>query len=40
MSLELASIDEAAIRRIAARLSQAGLIVDVASTRLITVRPQ
>ena len=40
MSLELASIDEAAVRRIVTRLSQAGLIVDVAGTRLITVRPQ
>jgi general secretion pathway protein L len=38
MTLELAPIEEAALRRLVARLSQAGLIVDVAGTRLISVR--
>jgi general secretion pathway protein L len=40
MTLEFAPIEEKALRRLAARLSQAGLIVDAAGTRLITVRPQ
>ena len=38
MTLELAAIEEAALRRTVARLSQAGLIVDVTGTKLITVR--
>jgi len=38
MTLELAAIDEPALRRTVARLAQAGLIVDVAGTRRITVR--
>ncbi len=38
MTLELAAIEEAALRRIVARLVQAGLIVDVTGARLITVR--
>ena len=38
MTLELAAIDEAALRRTVARLTQAGLIVDVTGTKLITVR--
>jgi general secretion pathway protein L len=38
MTLELAPIEEAALRRLVARLSQAGLIVDVAGARLISVR--
>ena len=38
MTLELAAIDEAALRRTVARLAQAGLIVDVTGTKLITVR--
>ena len=38
MTLELAAIDEPALRRTVARLIQTGLIVDVAGTKLITVR--
>ena len=38
MTLELAAIEEAALRRIVARLTQTGLIVDVTGTKLITVR--
>jgi general secretion pathway protein L len=38
MTLALAAVDEAAQRRLAARLAQAGLHVDVAGARLITVR--
>jgi general secretion pathway protein L len=38
MTLELAPIEAAALRRLAARLSQAGLIVDVAGPRQISVR--
>ena len=38
MTLELAAIEEAALRRIVARLVRAGLIVDVTGARLITVR--
>jgi len=38
MILELAAIEEAALRRIVARLVRAGLIVDVTGPRLITVR--
>jgi hypothetical protein len=38
MSLELGAVEEAALRRIAARLGQEGLIVDAASAKLITVR--
>ena len=38
MTLELAAIDEAALRRIVARLVQAGLVVDAAGTKSITVR--
>jgi general secretion pathway protein L len=38
MTLELAAIEEAALRRIVARLAQTGLIVDVTGTKLITVR--
>lgn len=38
MTLELAGIEEAALRRIVARLIQTGLIVDVTGTKLITVR--
>ena len=38
MTLELAAIEEAALRRIVARLARAGLIVDVTGPRLITVR--
>ena len=38
MTLELAAIDEAALRRIVARLVRAGLTVDVTGARLITVR--
>jgi len=39
MTLELAATDETALRRIVARLARTGLIVDVAGTKLITVRP-
>jgi len=38
MILELAAIEEAALRRTVARLAQAGLIVDVTGKNLITVR--
>ena len=38
MTLELAATEEAALRRIVARLTQTGLIVDVTGTKLITVR--
>lgn len=38
MTLELAAIDEAALRRAVARLVQAGLIVDVTGKNLLTVR--
>jgi general secretion pathway protein L len=38
LSLELAAIEEAALRRIATRLGHEGLIVDVAGSKLITVR--
>jgi general secretion pathway protein L len=38
MTLELAAVEEPALRRAVARLIQAGLIVDVTGTRLITVR--
>jgi general secretion pathway protein L len=38
MTLELAAIEEAALRRTVARLAQAGLAVDAAGTRSITVR--
>jgi general secretion pathway protein L len=38
MSLELATIEEAALRRLVARLVRAGLIVEVTGARLITVR--
>jgi general secretion pathway protein L len=38
MSLELAAIEDAALRRLVARLVRAGLIVDVSGARLITVR--
>jgi len=38
MTLELAAIEEAAVRRIVARLIGTGLIVDVAGAKLITVR--
>jgi general secretion pathway protein L len=38
MTLELAAVEAAALRRTVARLTQAGLIVDVTGTKLITVR--
>jgi general secretion pathway protein L len=38
MTLELAAIEDAALRRTVARLVQAGLIVDAAGPKLITVR--
>jgi general secretion pathway protein L len=38
ISLELGAVEQAAMRRIAARLGHDGLIVDVAGTKLITVR--
>ncbi len=38
MSLELGALEEAALRRTAARLAHEGLIVDVAGSKLITVR--
>lgn len=38
MTLELAAVEEAALRRTAARLMQTGLIVEVTGTKLITVR--
>ena len=38
ISLELGAVEPAAMRRIAARLGHDGLIVDVAGTKLITVR--
>jgi hypothetical protein len=38
MTLELGATEEAALRRIPARLAQTGLIVDVAGAKLITVR--
>jgi general secretion pathway protein L len=38
MTLELAAIEETALRRMVARLAQAGLVVDSAGTRSITVR--
>ena len=38
MTLELAAIDAAALRRTVTRLAQAGLMVDVTGTNLITVR--
>jgi len=38
MTLDLAATEEAALRRIVARLVQTGLIVDVTGTKLITVR--
>jgi general secretion pathway protein L len=38
LSLELGAVEEAALRRIAARLGHEGLIVDVAGSKLITVR--
>jgi general secretion pathway protein L len=38
MTLELAATEEAALRRIVARLTQTGLIVEVTGTKLITVR--
>jgi general secretion pathway protein L len=38
MTLELAAIEETALRRTVARLIQSGLAVDVAGTKLITVR--
>ena len=38
MTLELSAVDEASVRRIAARLVQTGLSVDVTGTKLITVR--
>ena len=38
MTLELAAIEEAALRRTVARLVQAGLVVDAAGTKSITVR--
>jgi general secretion pathway protein L len=38
MTLELAAIDEAALRRAVTRLTQSGLIVDVTGTHTITVR--
>lgn len=38
MTLELAATEEAVLRRIAARLVQTGLIVDITGTKLITVR--
>jgi len=38
MTLELGAIDQAALRRTVAQLVQAGLIVDLSGTKLITVR--
>jgi hypothetical protein len=38
MTLEFAALDAPALRRIVARLAQAGLLVDVSGTKLITVR--
>jgi general secretion pathway protein L len=38
MTLELAAVDDAALRRTVARLIEAGLIVNVSGTKLITVR--
>ncbi|MEO8717066.1 MAG: hypothetical protein ABI423_02465, partial [Burkholderiales bacterium] len=38
MTLELATADAAAVRRVAARLVQSGLAADVVGTKLITVR--
>ena len=38
MTLELSAVDEASVRRIAARLVQTGSSVDVTGTKLITVR--
>ena len=38
MTLELAAIEEPALRRIVARLAKTGLIVEVAGARLLTVR--
>ena len=38
MTLEFAALEEAALRRAAARLMQAGLVVEVVGTRLITAR--
>ena len=38
MTLELGALEEAAVRRIAARLMRTGLIVDVTGTKLIMVR--
>jgi hypothetical protein len=38
MTLELATADPAGLRRIAARLAQAGLAAEVTGPKLITVR--
>jgi general secretion pathway protein L len=38
MTLEVPAMDDAALRRLAARLAQTGLIVDVTGAKLITVR--